>query len=73
MPRDASLSDSKSWNGGHEWVNIVLGLENTSSSPNISVFPDYDGYTYSFVLDQICHQIILDLYAAFYRTFYKIF
>ena len=21
MPRDISLSDSKCWNGGHEWVN----------------------------------------------------
>ena len=21
MPRDVSLSDSKCWNGGHEWVN----------------------------------------------------
>ena len=21
MPSDASLSDSKYWNGGHEWVN----------------------------------------------------
>ena len=22
MPRDVSLSDSKCWNGGHEWVNL---------------------------------------------------
>ena len=22
MPRDVSLSDSKCWNGGHEWVNV---------------------------------------------------
>ena len=22
MPRDVSLSDSKFWNGGHEWVNL---------------------------------------------------
>ena len=24
MPRDVSLSDSKCWNGGHEWVKTVL-------------------------------------------------
>ena len=24
MPRDVSLSDSKCWNGGHEWVNELL-------------------------------------------------
>ena len=23
MPRDVSLSDSKCWNGGHEWFNIL--------------------------------------------------
>ena len=23
MPRDVSLSGSKCWNGGHEWVNLI--------------------------------------------------
>ena len=23
MPRDVSLSDSKCWNGGHEWVKDI--------------------------------------------------
>ena len=23
MPRDVSLSDSKCWNGGHEWVKMT--------------------------------------------------
>ena len=26
MPRDVSLSDSKCWNGGHEWVLITAKL-----------------------------------------------
>ena len=24
MPRDVSLSDSKCWNGGHEWVKLLM-------------------------------------------------
>ena len=28
MPRDVSLSDSKCWNGGYEWVNLKTGLPN---------------------------------------------
>ena len=30
MPRDASLSDSKFWNGGHEWVKVEKKLCNLS-------------------------------------------
>jgi len=26
MPRDVSLSDSKCWNGGHEWVKILTAF-----------------------------------------------
>ena len=26
MPRDVSLSDSKCWNGGHEWVKADMSL-----------------------------------------------
>ena len=36
MPRDVSLSDSKCWNGGHEWVNDpkLLDIEaSIDSSP----------------------------------------
>ena len=26
MPRDVCLSDSKCWNGGHEWVKLASGM-----------------------------------------------
>ena len=43
MPRDVSLSDSKCWNGGHEWVkhlsqvHVVGGLVETQSSAVVQV------------------------------------
>ena len=42
MPRDASLSDSKCWNGGHEWVKLALCFKPTSPSDSLSnVIPSY--------------------------------
>ena len=29
MPRDVCLSDSKCWNGGHEWVNAKIYKKNS--------------------------------------------
>ena len=43
MPRDVSLSDSKCWNGGHEWVKSP---ENPSETPRT-------GYPYSKILPEI--------------------
>ena len=36
MPRDVSLSDSKCWNGGHEWVNY-FGLSECTVTK--AIFP----------------------------------
>ena len=39
MPRDVSLSDSKCWNGGHEWVCMVCtGCLYRSSLVNIFLY-----------------------------------
>ena len=36
MPRDVSLSDSKCWKGGHEWVNTAYALIENISSGKLS-------------------------------------
>ena len=51
MPRDASLSDSKCWNGGHEWVKskqrafrvhfIILWKDLINSSSSIQFIEGY--------------------------------
>ena len=36
MPRDVSLSDSKCWNGGHEWVNNSCVYSQVSMAGQLS-------------------------------------
>ena len=53
MPRDVSLSDNKCWNGGNEWVNAVIMLEESGvleeSGPNFFGYVSGRG-RYSFFL-----------------------
>ena len=34
MPTDVSLSDSKCWNGGHEWVMVIAVMHTEEAFPN---------------------------------------
>ena len=48
MPRDVSLSDSKCWNGGHEWINT--GLEDVQEflrleKKNVGIFLESMGFS----------------------------
>ena len=59
MPRDVSLSDSKCWNGGHEWVKTKKSADSRVGGFSLLALVPVDGVDGSVAVQQDEH--VLDL------------